>query len=143
VNLTFIPLQNSRLGKSKPRFGSNISGILKNKYHQDDGTVESALVLIPLLILFMIAVNLIVATNLRNGDFAIAQSDASSRAISGEVRESDQVIELDSPNPFTHMKLLISVHRDSLPQLVPGLLALLGGKNLVEVNGAAVMEILN
>jgi hypothetical protein len=30
-----------------------------------------------------------------------------------------------------------------LPQLVPGLVALLGGNVVVEVNGAAVMENLN
>jgi hypothetical protein len=110
------------------------------KARQEDGNVESSLVLIPLLILFLIAVELIVATNL---DFALAQSDASSRAISGIVTSSDQVIELSSPDSFTHMKLLITRRKHSLPQLVPGLVALLGGNAVVEVNGAAVMENLN
>jgi len=110
------------------------------KARQEDGNVESSLVLIPLLILFLIAVELIVATNLRNSDFALAQSDASSRAISGIVTSSDQVIELSSPDSFTHMKLLITRRKHSLPQLVPGLVALLGGSAVVEVNGAAVME---
>ena len=41
------------------------------------------------------------------------------------------------------MKVLISRRKDTLPQLVPGLLALLGGKAIVEVNGAAVVENLN
>ena len=113
------------------------------KARQEDGNVESSLVLIPLLILFLIAVELIVATNLRNSDFALAQSDASSRAISGIVTSSDQVIELSSPDSFTYMKLLITRRKHSLPQLVPGLVALLGGNAVVEVNGAAVMENLN
>jgi len=110
---------------------------------QDRGNVESSLVLIPLIILFLIAVELIVATNLRNSDFAIAQSDASSRAISGMVSSSDQVIELSSPDTFTHMKRLITSRKHSLPQLVPGLVALLAGNAIVEVKGAAVMENLN
>lgn len=110
---------------------------------KDDGNVESALVLIPLLILFMIAVELIVATNLRNGDLALAQADASRRAISGEVHASDHVIELDSPDPFAHVRLLISKRRRSLPQLVPGLISLIGGHTVVEVYGAAVMETVN
>jgi hypothetical protein len=110
---------------------------------QENGNVESSLVLIPLLILFLIAVELIVATNLRNSDFALAQSDASTRAISGIVTSSDETIELSSPDSFTHMKLLITRRKHSLPQLVPGLVALLGGHAVVEVNGAAVMENLN
>lgn len=116
---------------------------LLRKLSQESGNVESSLVLIPLVILFLIAVELIVATNLRNSDFALVQSDASSRAISGVVTSSDQVIELSSPDSFTHMKLLITRRKHSLPQLVPGLVALLGGNAVVEVNGAAVMESLN
>lgn len=116
---------------------------LLRKARQESGNVESSLVLIPLVFLFLIAVELIVATNLRNSDFAMAQSDASTRAISGVVTSSDQVIELSSPDSFTHMKLLITRRKHSLPQLVPGLVALLGGNAVVEVNGAAVMESLN
>jgi hypothetical protein len=116
---------------------------LLRKLSQESGNAESSLVLIPLVFLFLISVELIVATNLRNSDFAMAQSDASSRAISGVVTSSDQVIELSSPDSFTHMKLLITRRKHSLPQLVPGLVALLGGNAVVEVNGAAVMESLN
>ena len=111
-----------------------------SKLRQDRGNVESSLVLIPLIFLFLIAVELVVATNLRNSDFSLAQSDASRRAISGVLTSSDQVIELNSPDSFTHMKLLITRRRHSLPQLVPGLVALLGGNAVVDVNGAAVME---
>ena len=49
---------------------------------KEDGNVESALVLIPMLILFLIGVQLIVATNIRNTELALAQGDASARAIS-------------------------------------------------------------
>ena len=113
------------------------------KLREEDGNVESALVLIPLLLLFLMAIEVIVATNLRNADLSLAQADATVRAISGQFASSDQIIELDSPDPFAHMKVLISRRKDTLPQLVPGLLALLGGKAIVEVNGAAVVENLN
>ena len=109
-------------------------------FRREDGNVESSLVLIPLLILFLICMELIIATNLRNGDFAIAQGDASRRAISGEIYSTDEVIELNSPDPFAHIRVLISHRRTGLPQLVPGLIALMGGAPTTEVKGAAIME---
>ncbi len=124
----------------------NVSAFHENlldRLRQEHGNVESSLVLVPLVFLFLIAVELIVATNLRNSDFSLAQSDASSRAISGVLSSTDQVIDLNSPDSFTHMKLLITHRKRSLPQLVPGLVALLGGNAVVDVNGAAVMENIN
>lgn len=106
----------------------------------ENGNVESSLVLIPLLILFLICMELIIATNLRNSDFAIAQGDASRRAISGEIYSTDEVIELNSPDPFAHIRVLISHRRTGLPQLVPGLIALMGGAPTIDVKGAAIME---
>ena len=111
-----------------------------NFLHREEGNIESSLVLIPLMVLFLIAIELIVATNLRNTDAALAQGDASHRAISGSLRGSDQVIELDSPDPFSKVRVLISQRRHTLPQLVPGLVALLGGDAVMVVHGAAVME---
>jgi len=109
----------------------------------EDGNVESSLVLIPLLILFLICMELIIATNLRNGDFAIAQGDASRRAISGQIQSTDEVIELNSPDPYAHIRVLISHRRTGLPQLVPGLIALMGGAPTIDVKGAAIMEPVN
>ena len=109
----------------------------------EDGNVESSLVLIPLLILFLICLELIIATNLRNGDFAIAQGDASRRAISGQIQSTDEVIELNSPDPYAHIRVLISRRRTGLPQLVPGLIALMGGAPTIDVKGAAIMEPVN
>lgn len=107
------------------------------------GNVESAMVLIPLLILFLIGIELIIATNLRNGDVAIAQGEASRRAISGQIYPSDQVIELSSPDRFAHIRLLITHRRTTLPQIVPGLIALMGGSPSTDVKGAAIMEPIN
>lgn len=110
---------------------------------RDDGNVESAMVLIPLLILFMIGIELIAATNLRNGDAAIAQGDASRRAISGEISSQDEVIELYSPDKFAHIRVLITHRRTTVPQLIPGLIALLNGSPSTDVKGAAIMEPIN
>lgn len=109
-------------------------------FKSDDGNVESAMVLIPLLILFLIGIELIIATNLRNADAAIAQGDASMRAISGEIYGDDQVIELASPDPFAHIRILITHRRRTLPQMLPGLIALMGGAPATDVKGAAIME---
>jgi len=104
------------------------------------GNVESSMVLIPLLILFLIGIELIVATNLRNSDAALAQGEASARAISGQILPSDEVIELDSSDRFAHIRLLITRRRSTLPQIVPGLIALIGGSPSTDVKGIAIME---
>ena len=110
---------------------------------KDDGNVESAMVLIPLLILFLIGIQLIIATNLRNTDAAFAQGDASRRAISGELYSTDEVIELDSPDRFARIKILITHRRTTVPQIVPGLIALMGGSPSTDVKGTAIMESTN
>ena len=65
---------------------------------KENGNVESALVLIPMLILFLIGVQLIVATNIRNTEMALAQGEASSRAISHQYQLGDEVLEVGDRN---------------------------------------------
>ena len=136
------PPRRKKLIKMKPLLQRKIKRntiILKG----EDGNVESALVLIPLLILFLIGIELIIATNLRNGDVAIAQGEASRRAISGQIYASDEVVELSSPDRFAHIRLLITHRRTTLPQIIPGLIALVGGLPSTDVKGAAIMEPIN
>ena len=145
------PLRSRNLIKMKPllrrkKFAVSLQRKIKRHtavIQGEDGNVESAMVLIPLLILFLIAIELIIATNLRNGDIAIAQGEASRRAISGQIYASDEVVELSSPDRFTHIRLLITHRRTTLPQIVPGLIALLGGSPSTDVKGAAIMEPIN
>ena len=111
--------------------------ILK-KLSKEDGNVESALVLIPLLILFLIGVQLIVATNLRNADMAIAQGEAAARAISHQFVAGDQIVELGGR--IEKIRILITRRSHTLPQLVPGLAALMGGDPITDVVGIAVLE---
>ena len=122
----------------KKKFGELVALL-----HKDRGNVESAMVLIPLLILFLTAIQLIIATNIRNGDLVLAQSQASTRAISGQVNPSDEVIELDSPDSFTNIRLLVTSRRSLVPSIVPGLIELMGGTPTTDVRGVAVMEDVN
>lgn len=105
---------------------------------KEDGNVESALVLIPMLILFLIGVQLIVATNIRNTQMALAQGDASARAISHQYRLGDEVIEVGGR--IETIQLLVTHRTHTLPQLVPGLVALMGGIPVSDVVGIAVIE---
>ncbi len=105
---------------------------------QEEGNVESALVLIPMLILFLIGVQLIVATNIRNTDLALAQGDASARAISHQFRTGDEIV--DVGGRIQKIQVLISHRTNTLPQLVPGLVSLMGGNPATDVVGIAVIE---
>jgi hypothetical protein len=105
---------------------------------KEDGNVESALVLIPMLILFLIGVQLIVATNIRNTEMALAQGEASARAISHQYQLGDEVLEVGGR--IQKIQVLITHRTHILPQIVPGLIALMGGNPLSDVVGIAVIE---
>jgi len=111
---------------------------ISKKLQEENGNVESALVLIPLLILFLIGVQLIVATNLRNADLALAQGDAATRAISHQFETGDQIVDLGGR--IEKIRILITHRSHTLPQLVPGLAALMGGDPITDVVGIAVIE---
>ena len=110
-------------------------------FSREDGNVESALVLIPLLILFLTGAQIIAAANLRNADMAIAQGDAAARAISHEFLPSDQIIEVGGR--IEKIRLLVTHRSQTLPQLVPGLFAIMGGNPVTEVVGISVIEPMN
>ena len=109
-----------------------------NQFSKEDGNVESALVLIPMLVLFLIGIQVIVATNIRNADMALAQGDAAARAISGDYQTNDQVLEIGGR--IEKIKILITHRSRSLPQLIPGLTELMGDNPVTEVVGVAVIE---
>ena len=105
---------------------------------KEDGNVESTLVLIPMLILFLIGVQLIVATNIRNTEIALAQGDASARAISHQYQLGDEVLEVGGR--IQKIQVLVTHRTHMLPQIVPGLVALMGGNPVSDVVGIAVIE---
>ena len=105
---------------------------------KEDGNVESVLVLIPMLILFLVGVQLIVATNIRNTEMALAQGEASARAISHQYQLGDEVVEVGGR--IQKIQVLITHRTHILPQIVPGLVALMGGNPVSDVVGIAVIE---
>lgn len=104
------------------------------------GNVESSLVLIPLILLFLIGIQLILAIGMRDADSLTASDQSSTRAISGDFLQSDRVEKLDSPDRFSNLSLLITTQSRKIPQLVPGLAALLGRDLETDGRGVAVIE---
>lgn len=105
---------------------------------REDGNVESALVIIPLLVLFLTGAQVIAATNLRNADLAMAQGDAAARAISQEFKLDDEIIEIGGR--VQRIRVLVAHRSHTVPQLLPGLIELMGGSPVSDVVGVAVVE---
>lgn len=114
--------------------------LLRNYFSNESGNIESAMVIIPLLVLFLIGAQLIIATNMRTLDMAITQSHASERAITGVLYASDEVIDLNSPDAFEKIRILVTHKSRAIPQLLPNLIAMISRSPRVEVSGIAVME---
>lgn len=108
---------------------------------REDGNVESALVLIPMLFLFLIGAQIIAATNLRNADLAMAQGDAANRAISQEFYTDDQVVEIGGG--IEKIRVLITHRSHTILQLVPGLIEIFGDTPKTQVVGISVIEPVN
>lgn len=104
------------------------------------GNVESALVLIPLAILFLVGMQIASATFLRNSERMIAQDQATSRAISGNFEAYDDFIHIDSSGEGQNLDLLVTRHSRSIADLLPNFLGgSTRGRN-VDLYGFAVVE---
>jgi hypothetical protein len=114
---------------------------IQTHLRREDGNVESALVLIPMLFLFLIGAQIIAATNLRNADLAMAQGDAANRAISQQFHAEDEVIEIGGG--IEKIRLLVTHRSHSVLQLVPGLIEIFGGAPKTQVVGISVIEPVN
>ena len=114
---------------------------LRAHWLREDGNVESALVLIPVLFLFLIGAQIIAATNLRNADLAMAQGDAAERAISQQFNADDEVLEIGGG--IEKIRVLITHRSHSVLQLVPGLIEIFGGAPKTQVVGISVIEPFN
>ena len=107
--------------------------------HSDKGNVESALVIVPLLALFLATLQLIATVNYRNVDMTKTQNKASYQAVWQEINPGDQEIKLASGSPFEKLRLLVVKAEREVPQIFPGISALLGGKK-IRTTGTAVIE---
>lgn len=106
----------------------------------DRGNVESSLVLIPLLFLFLVGMQMILAIGMRDADSLAAADQASTRAISGNFLPSDRERKLESPDRFSNLSMLITMQSRKIPVLVPGLAALLGRELETDTRGLAIIE---
>ena len=106
------------------------------------GSAESAMVLIPLLFLFLCGAQLTSTVFIRNFELAKVKSEASTRAISNQLQSSDSIIEVDTPDRFQKLRLLVVKKQRNLPIIVPGLATFFGGSLKSEVTGISVMEFL-
>ena len=114
--------------------------MLKRLIRDESGNIESAMVLIPLLFLFLCSIQLVMAIQVRNFDQNEVQSQASTRAISGSFAEMDSILNISSDNSFEDQKMLIVSKRRDIPILIPGLSKILGGRLQSDVKGVAVIE---
>jgi hypothetical protein len=114
--------------------------VFKGLIKDESGNIESEMVLMPLLLLFLCSIQLVSAIQIRNFDQSEVQSQASTRAISGTFAETDSIINISSSNPFEDQQLLIVSKRRDIPILIPGLSKVFGGKLQSDVKGIAVVE---
>jgi hypothetical protein len=121
---------------------ANINGAVKGAQNES-GSVESALVLIPLLILFLVTMQIGVAINFRNIDRTFAQSEASERAISGQFTSADRVMDLNPFGSFNSLGILITRRVSSIPILIPFIGSFINRGHRSEVTGLAVVEALS
>jgi len=113
---------------------------LKRFLTSERGNVESAMVLIPMLFLFLCGAQLTSSVFIRNLEMAKAQSEASTRAISHQLQPQDSILSIETGNRWDVQKLLVVKREREIPIIVPGLSKILGGRLLSSVTGVAVME---
>ena len=101
------------------------------------GNVESSLVVIPLIFLFLASMQVIVAINFKNIDHALVQSEATQQAISGEVDEDATIHRIDI---YNDIRLLVIKRVREIPQLIPGLPQLLGRNPEINMSGVSIIE---
>ncbi len=107
------------------------------RVRSEDGSVESALVVIPLLVLFLISFQLVLTVTNRNILASYAQSSATHSSITGQFANGDRVIDLDSPDAFKELKAVVSTRNRQLPNLVPFLDQ---RDRQLRVNGFSILE---
>ena len=97
------------------------------------GSVESALVLLPLMSLFLIATQINVAIHSRNMEKVVVQDQASKKALTGDFEESDQFLSIYSPDPNQNLDLVVTTRERNLPRVF-------GDEYQVQVTGIAIVE---
>ncbi len=112
------------------------------RVNQEDGVVESSLVFIPLLVLFLISMQLIATVNFRNIDAALVQGQASQYAITEKELGDGEIVTIRNSSADKEMKIVVTHKRRRLFDLLSGLPQLVSAnRRSTDVTGVAVMEI--
>lgn len=107
------------------------------KLRSERGSVESALVVIPLMTLFLISFQLILTISSRNIEASYAQSAATHNSITGRLGQGDVIIDLNSPDAFNKLRAVVTTRNRALPNLVPHL----GSQERdIKVHGFSILE---
>jgi hypothetical protein len=114
--------------------------VLRKFLRESSGSSESALVLIPLISLFLIISQVTVTIHARNIGKIVAQDAASSRALSGKFLDGDTFLHINSPDHNQNLDLIVSHSRSSVPSIFPGIQEALGRNPNIDVTGIAVIE---
>jgi len=101
------------------------------------GNVESSLVVIPLIFLFLATVQIIVAINFKSIDHALVQSEATQYAIVGQLDEADRMHRIDL---YNDIRLMVIERVQEIPSLIPGFARILGREPAIDINGVAIVE---
>ena len=101
------------------------------------GSVESALVVIPLMTLFLISFQLVLSISNRNIEASYAQSAATHNSITGRFERGDVIIDLNSPDAFNKLRAVVTTRNRVLPNLVPHLGS---QKRTISVHGFSILE---
>lgn len=129
-------LEKRKRNTLKIRRKSDLADFAKT-LREERGSVESALVVIPLMTLFLISFQLVLTINNRNIDAAYAQSSATHSAITGRFESGDRVVNWSSADSTHDLRAVVSTHNQNLPNLVP----FLGSKDrATSVHGFSILE---
>ena len=121
---------------AKPLHKQNLTDFAKT-LRSDRGSVESALVVIPLMTLFLISFQLVLTISSRNIEASYAQSSATHNSITSRFEQGDAVIDLNSPDAFNKLRAVVTTRNRVLPNLVPHL----GSQDhAVKVHGFSILE---
>jgi hypothetical protein len=107
------------------------------KLRSERGSVESALVVIPLMTLFLISFQLVLSISSRNIQASYAQSAATHNSITGRFEQGDVIIDLNSPDAFNKLRAVVTTHNRALHNLVPHLGSRERG---IKVHGFSILE---
>lgn len=104
------------------------------------GNAESAMVLLPVLILFLIGMQISIAVHDRNIQRISAQDEASKRAISGSFEYGDEFVHIESSGDGQNLDLVIVRKEKDLTDLIPNFLNGVSSTKSIAVDGFAVVE---